>query len=95
MPKDLLPYRYSITCNGAVIRDGDCALYTNPISWELLLRGLDVLREYDVLIELFTEDGVIMERKVLDDLNRYGYIVPTIAKGDDLIHGNPQMFCKQ
>lgn len=76
VPKELLPYRYSITCNGAVIREEDQVLYTNPLDRQQLLQGLDILREYDVLIELFTVDGIVMERRVLESLDEYAERIP-------------------
>lgn len=79
VPLEIMPpVNYVIACNGAVIYDvrNDTILHTNYVPKENLITAWEIIREYDIVLELFVKKEVVIERRVLENLDRYKKQIP-------------------
>ncbi len=79
IPRDFFPYRYGISCNGAVVWDEEHPeepLYVRYIPKESLVKSLEFLTQFDMMIQLFLEREIVQERKVVDHVDDYLHRLP-------------------
>lgn len=78
IPFEIFPsITYTITCNGACILDSQKrVLRSSYISEENLRTAWKVIKKYNVIMQLFSDQDIIMERKVLQNLSDYSQILP-------------------
>ena len=76
--ENMPPVNYMISCNGAVIYDvrNDKIIHSDYIPKEHLIAAWEIIREYDVMLELFAEKDVVIERRVLENLDKYKKQIP-------------------
>ena len=74
----LPPVRYLITCNGGIVKDRQTGaiLWADTIPWQHLEKAWEILREYDVVPQLFVGGDIVLERRVYEALERYRHRIP-------------------
>ena len=70
---EMPPVRHVISCNGAVVSDTKTGriLHTSYIPHKNLLKAWEIIRRYDVVLELFVDRDIVLERKVYENLDKY------------------------
>lgn len=77
LPKDVLcvpGIEYAVTSNGArVVRlEDQCTIYTNLIDEDRMAHVEEIIFRDNLLVELFYNSDVVVEKKCLDNLESYG-----------------------
>lgn len=74
IPRDQIPYRYGISSNGAVIWDEEHPeepLYVRYISREALVKSLEFLSQFDIMIQLFQDREFVQEKRVVEHVDDF------------------------
>ena len=78
----LPPVRYVIFCNGSMLidRQTGSVLRTSPIKWQSVRKGWEavrsLVREKHLIMQLFEEDGVVMEAHACEHPDAYSVPLP-------------------
>lgn len=75
---EMPPVRYIISCNGAVISDVKAGkiLYADYIPHENLVKAWEIIRRFNVVLELFVDRDIIIEQTVHENLDKYTMQIP-------------------
>lgn len=79
IPREFFQYRYSMSSNGAVIWDEEHPkepFFVRYIPKDSLVKSLEFLTQYDIVIQLFLDREIVMERKIVDHLEDYIHRLP-------------------
>lgn len=75
---EMPPVHYVISCNGAIVSDTVTGriLHTDYIPHENLVKAWEIIRRYEVVLELFVDRDIVIERKIYENLDRYTRQIP-------------------